>query len=89
MVTTARTAMRSTLIPQAPKLGPLAWVVKNKLKLALGMNIEFDRYIDYSRVEPSPLKPRTSFLNVKQKAVLVRGRNSTESRYPLREFVNN
>jgi Fe-coproporphyrin III synthase len=89
MVTTARTAMRSTLIPQAPKLGPLAWVLKNKLKVSLGGQIDFDRYIDYSRVQPSPVKPRTSFLDVKRKAVLVRGRDTTETRYPLKDFVNN
>ena len=89
MVTTARTAMRSTLIPQAPKLRPLAWVLMNKSKLALGGKIDFDRYIDYTRVEPSPHRPRASFLNTKHKAVLVRGRDSVELRYPLKEFVNN
>ena len=36
MVTTARTAMRSNLIPQAPKAGPLLWVLKNKLKVDVG-----------------------------------------------------
>lgn len=88
MVTTARTAMRSTLIPQAPKLGPLAWVLTNKLKLMLGGEIHFDRYIDYSRVEPSPLKTRTSFLGTRHKGVLVRGRHTPDARYPLKEFVN-
>ena len=89
MVTTARTAMRSTLIPQAPKIGPLMWVLKNKVKVALGGRINFDRYIDYSKVEPSPFKERTPFLNTRQKAPLVRGRNTVETRYPLKEFVNN
>ena len=88
MVTTARTAMRSTLIPQAPKLGPTLWVLKNKAKLALGQSIDFDRYIDYSNVLPTPMKPRSSFLNVKQKATLVRGRNTVDARYPLRSFQN-
>ena len=49
MVTTARTAMRSNLIPQAPKAGPLLWVLKNKLKATLGQKIDFDSYIDYQR----------------------------------------
>jgi len=89
MVTTARTAMRSTLIPQAPKMGPLLWVLKNKLKVSLGQSIDFDRYIDYTQVQPSPHKQRTSFLNVKQKAVLVRGRDTPDARYPLKEFQNN
>jgi MoaA/NifB/PqqE/SkfB family radical SAM enzyme len=89
MVTTARTAMRSTLIPQAPKLGPLMWVMKNKLKVELGQAIAFDKYINYSHVEASPFKQRTSFLNTKQKSPLVRGRNTTDARYPLKDFQNN
>src|ERR1700730_12265241 len=89
MVTTARTAMRSTLIPQAPKLGPLAWVLKNKLKVSMGRPITFDKYIDYTKVEPSPFKQRTSFLNTRQKSPLVRGRETVEARYPLKEFQNN
>ncbi|MBV8803946.1 MAG: radical SAM protein [Sinobacteraceae bacterium] len=89
MVTTARTAMRSSLIPQAPKLGPLMWVLKNKVKVALGRPVDFDRYIDYSHVAPSPFAQRTSFLNGRNKAPLVRGRDTPETRYPLREFLNN
>jgi len=89
MVTTARTAMRSNVIPQMPKMGPLLWVLQNKLKVSLGRAIAFDRYIDYSRVEPSPLQPRTPFLNTKAKAALVRGRNTPDTRYPLKSFLNN
>jgi MoaA/NifB/PqqE/SkfB family radical SAM enzyme len=89
MVTTARTAMRSSLIPQVPKMGPLMWVLKNKLKVAMGGNIAFDEYIDYSRVEPSPFMQRTSFLNTKAKASLVRGRTTPDARYPLKSFQNN
>ncbi len=89
MVTTARTAMRSTLIPQAPKMGPLAWVLKNKLKVALGKSICFDQYIDYSNVLPTPRIQRTSFLENKKKPHLVRGRDSVDARYPLKEFTNN
>src|SRR5580658_5198227 len=62
MVTTARTAMRSTLVPQAPKRGPLMWVLKNKLKVALGRPICFDQYIDYNDVQPTPQVPRVSYL---------------------------
>ncbi len=89
MVTTARTAMRSTLIPQIPKMGPMAWVAKNKLKVSMGMPIAFDSYIDYTRVQPSPFKQRVSFLNTKAKAALVRGRNTPDARYPLKSFENN
>jgi Fe-coproporphyrin III synthase len=89
MVTTARTAMRSTLIPQMPKMGPLAWVLKNKLKVSLGGAINFDSYIDYSGVAPSPHVERTSFLHTRNKTPLVRGRNTPDARYPLRVFENN
>ncbi|WP_234707476.1 radical SAM protein [Rhodopseudomonas palustris] len=89
MVTTARTAMRSSLIPQAPKLGPLMWVLKNKAKLALGREICFDGYIDYSDVRLSPNVGRASFLDIKAKARLVKNRDTVEERYPLKTFVNN
>ena len=88
MVTTARTAMRSELIPQAPKLKPLTWVLLNKLKVALGRPIDFDRYIDYTDVKPSPLVQRTSFLVNHEKIKLVRGRDTADKHYPLKVFEN-
>jgi MoaA/NifB/PqqE/SkfB family radical SAM enzyme len=89
MVTTARTAMRSKIIPQIPKMGPLMWVLKNKFKVSMGGSIAFDEYIDYSGVAPSPFAQRTPFLNQKVKAPLVRGRNTPDQRYPLKTFQNN
>jgi len=50
MVTTARTAMRYPRIPFLPKLKPAWWVLTNKIKLTLGMEINFHRYIDYKIV---------------------------------------
>lgn len=88
MVTTARTAMRSKLVPQLPKPTPLAWVLKNKLKVALGQAIAFDEYIDYSTLTPSPHVPRTSNLGTREKASLVRDRNTADKRYPLKVFEN-
>ncbi|HWY14142.1 MAG TPA: radical SAM protein [Rhizomicrobium sp.] len=88
MVTTARTAMRSNLIPQAPKLGPLMWVLQNKIKVSRDRPIPFDRYIDYTNVETSPKVPRVSFLGSREKATMVRGRDTADARYPLREFQN-
>jgi MoaA/NifB/PqqE/SkfB family radical SAM enzyme len=88
MVTTARTAMRSTLVPQLPKAGPLGWVLKNKLKVALGRKVCFESYIDYRNVRQSPLVRRQSFLGSKVKARLVKGRTTADERYPLRTFEN-
>jgi MoaA/NifB/PqqE/SkfB family radical SAM enzyme len=88
MVTTARTAMRSNLIPQAPKMKPLLWVLKNKLRVQLGRRIHFRDYIDYDRIAPSPQVQRTPYLGTKEKGRLVKGRNTVDQRYPLREFFN-
>lgn len=90
MVTTARTAMRSSLHPGLPKLSPLAWVVWNKLKVSFGGRIDFARYIDYEHVRPSPVIPRKSFLgeNVKAHVKLQRGLKTPEEHYPLQEFFN-
>jgi MoaA/NifB/PqqE/SkfB family radical SAM enzyme len=88
MVTTARTAMRSRLIPQAPKAGPLLWVLHNRLRVALGRPVDFSRYIDYAQVKPTAQVPRVSYLSVRRKAVLVRGRDTPDKRYPLRSFEN-
>jgi len=88
MVTTARTAMRSNLIPQAPKAGPLLWVLRNKLKVTLGRKIDFDRYIDYKDVKPTPLVPRISYLENREKVRLVKGRDTTDKHYPLKVFEN-
>jgi MoaA/NifB/PqqE/SkfB family radical SAM enzyme len=88
MVTTARTAMRSSLIPQAPKAKPMLWVIKNKFRVSVGRAIDFQKYIDYSDVKPSPAIRRVSFLAGKHKVKLERGRNTVDQRYPLREFEN-
>jgi hypothetical protein len=88
MVTTARTAMRSRVIPQAPKWAPLLWVLKNKLKTALGRPICFDEYIDYKNVQPSPQVQRISFLEGTHKRTLVHGRETPDQRYPLKDFQN-
>ncbi|MFQ5471048.1 MAG: radical SAM/SPASM domain-containing protein [Gammaproteobacteria bacterium] len=89
MVTTARTAMRSPLVPQLPRLEPLFWVLKNKLKLMLGKDIRFSDYIDYNNVQPNPHVQRVSYLDKKIKVKLERNRDSVEKRYPLKDFVNN
>jgi MoaA/NifB/PqqE/SkfB family radical SAM enzyme len=90
MVTTARTAMRSTLIPQLPKLSPMAWVVWNKLRVSLGRTVDFAAYVDYGRVQPSPLAPRHSFLgeNVKAHVNVQRGLATPAEHYPLGDFFN-
>ena len=81
--------MRSNIIPQLPKSGPLLWVLKNKLKVSLGKKICFDSYINYSDVRPSPIVKRESYLEKKDKARLVKGRQTPDEHYPLKTFLNN
>ncbi len=88
MVTTARTAMRSTLIPTAPKMGPLMWVLRNKFNVSTGRKINFDRYIDYTDVKPTPHVARVSYLEHREKVKLVKGRETTDQHYPLKVFEN-
>ncbi len=88
MVTTARTAMRSTVIPQFPKLGPMLWVLKNKLLVSFGKRIDFDHYINYADVQPSPNVQRVSFLEERPKVKLQKNRDTVDARYPLKEFYN-
>lgn len=89
MVTTARTAMRSNLVPQMPKLEPMLWVLKNKLKVSMGKSVCFNSYINYGDVRHSPLVKRASYLGTAEKAHLVKGRVSVDEHYPLKTFVNN
>ncbi|NOX91318.1 MAG: radical SAM protein [Gammaproteobacteria bacterium] len=88
MVTTARTAMRSSLSPKLPKLVPLLWVLKNKIKTTLGLDICVEQYIDYDNVSDSPVVERINFLDHKEKGKLERGRDTVKKRYPLKEFEN-
>lgn len=88
MVTTARTAMRSRVIPQFPKLRPLLWVLTNKLKVMLGKTICFEDYIDYGNVMSNPHVQRLSYLGTKEKVKLVKDRIRVNERYPLIDFTN-
>jgi MoaA/NifB/PqqE/SkfB family radical SAM enzyme len=90
MVTTARTAMRSRVVPQLPKLSPALWVLWNKLKVTVGAPVNFAAYIDYANIAPTPHVLRTSFLgqNVKSHIKVQRGLATLAEHYPLGEFYN-
>lgn len=53
MVGSAKTAMRHPKFTKLPRWTPFAWVLENKIRLMLGRNIDFKRYVDYSRVNPN------------------------------------
>ncbi len=85
MVTTARTAMRSNLLPMFPKLQPMMWVIENKIKANLGLKIDFERYIDYGDVTKSPQVQRTSYLDKQFKSKL---QKAADPHYVQGEFYN-
>jgi hypothetical protein len=62
--------------------------LKNKLKVAFGKNIDFDSYIDYTNVKPTPQVMRVSYLERHDKVKLVKGRDTTDKHYPLKVFEN-
>lgn len=90
MVTTARTAMRSNLSPKLPKMEPMLWVLLNKLKVTLGQDVDFQKYIDYKDIRQSPQVIRTPFLGerVKDKIVLQDNLETPAEHYPLQSFDN-
>lgn len=72
MVTTARTAMRNPILPMLPKMKPLNWVVRNKLRQMAGAPVDFG-VIDYADVRRDAHAPRReSFLNITHKRQLQR-----------------
>jgi MoaA/NifB/PqqE/SkfB family radical SAM enzyme len=86
MVTTARTAMRNPIVPRFPKVKPLVWVARNKVRVALGLPIDFRRDIDYGDVGADPSVPRRhSYLGRTVKRVPQR---AAEAHYPQGPFFN-
>lgn len=58
MVGSAKTAMRNKYFARLPRLKPLAWVLANKLRVAFGLPIDFDREVDFANVAQSPIVPK-------------------------------
>jgi MoaA/NifB/PqqE/SkfB family radical SAM enzyme len=66
MVGSAKTAMRNGRFARIPKIRPALWVLRNRIRKLLGLNIPFDRYIDYSSVhQDAHIANRVSYLNSK------------------------
>jgi MoaA/NifB/PqqE/SkfB family radical SAM enzyme len=64
MVGTAKTAMRNPHFTRLPRLKPLTWVVNNKVRIMLGKNIDFTKYVDYPILIDNTMVPkRPSHLN--------------------------
>jgi Fe-coproporphyrin III synthase len=64
MMGTAKTAIRNPRYKHLPRLKPFAWVVNNKIRLLLGKDIDFERYVEFpSRVDNTPSSERPFYLN--------------------------
>lgn len=87
MVGSAKIAMRHPRFTRMPTIGPLAWVVENKLRVALGLQVQFSRYIDYSAVQvDGVIPPRISNLD---RTVQRRVQSASDRLYDsVGEFVN-
>ena len=63
MVGSAKTAIRNKYFARLPRLKPLAWVVVNKLRVTLGLPVNFDRAVNFSDVATgSVITQRESWL---------------------------
>jgi Fe-coproporphyrin III synthase len=64
MVGTAKTAMRNPRFTNFPRLKPLMWVVNNKVRLLVGKDIDFERYVEFpTAVDATPAPKRPFYLN--------------------------
>jgi sulfatase maturation enzyme AslB (radical SAM superfamily) len=71
MVGSAKTAMRHSRFARLPKMGPLMWVIENKVRVIVGQKIEFARFVDYSQAHRDAAAPkRVSHLNLAEKRTL-------------------
>lgn len=66
MVGSAKTAMRHPRFARIPRVGPLLWVIENKLRVMTGGKVDFGRYIDYSRVHQDAAVPAREYYLDKQ-----------------------
>ena len=58
MVGSAKTAIRNKRFAKLPRFKPLWWVLVNKLRVAFGRPIDFDRAVDFNDVARTPVVPR-------------------------------
>jgi MoaA/NifB/PqqE/SkfB family radical SAM enzyme len=64
MAGVAKSAMRNPRFRKLPRFEPFAWVVRNKIQLLFGKNIDFQRYVDYpTTTDKLPMPNSPSYLN--------------------------
>jgi MoaA/NifB/PqqE/SkfB family radical SAM enzyme len=84
MVGSARTAMRNPRFTRLPKMQPLAWVITNKARVTLGLKLNFENHVNYSRVHRDQnVDKRESFLGKSVKAHV-----ETKAMHYQDEYIN-
>ncbi len=58
MVGSAKTAIRNPYFARLPRLKPLVWVVANKIRVSLGLPVDFEREVDFTDVAKASVFPR-------------------------------
>jgi MoaA/NifB/PqqE/SkfB family radical SAM enzyme len=73
MVGSAKKAMRQSRFTQLPKWEPFSWVLTNKIKVTLGQEIDFKRYVNYAiPAQETAIPRRTFYLNQTAKKTVQR-----------------
>ncbi len=87
MVGSAKTAMRHPKLTKIPRLGPLLWVLQNKIRATLRLRIPFEQSVDYCHVFKDLQVPRrVSYLNQSPRR---KAQRMDEPHYtPFGEFTN-
>ncbi len=71
MVGSARTAMRNPRFTRLPKLGPMLWVIENKIRVIMGLPVQLEKYINFSQIhQDERVIHRESYLNKSLKATI-------------------
>jgi Fe-coproporphyrin III synthase len=97
MVTTARTAMRSSIHPSLPKVSATNWVINNKIKRLFKMDVKFEKYINYNTILPNVINSKSQISksedDIKRKSYLSdkfsrKIQSKEEPHYTQGEFYN-
>lgn len=63
MVGSAKPAIAHPKFKKLPRWKPFIWVLENKIRVSLGLDIQFSRYINYAYpIESAPTQKRNSYL---------------------------
>lgn len=87
MVSSAKTAIRSRIHPQIPKLKVALWVLVNKIRVILNKRIPFEKYVDYSNVNKDEIIiKREYYLNKNIRRILQPSKSQRYSQ--LKDYFN-